>query len=64
MLVHNVVDGPFEMIGEDPWLVCLVEERGKMFHEEVSFNTLDDCYKFKGHFTVSIEPIELTEEDK
>lgn len=58
--VHRVIDGPFESDDEDGiWMVCLAEEDSVLKEIEVYFDTFDEAYQFKNHFTKSIEPIVL-----
>lgn len=58
--VHRVIDGPFESDDEDSiWMVCLAEEDSVLKEIEVYFDTFDEAYQFKNHFTKSIEPIVL-----
>ena len=58
--VHRIIEGPFESDDEDVvWLLCLAEEDGELTEIEVYFDTFDEAYAFKHHFTKSIEPIIL-----
>ena len=58
--VHRVIEGPFESDDEDEvWMLCLGEEDGELVEIEVYFDTFDEAYAFKHHFTKSIEPIIL-----
>lgn len=58
--VHRVIEGPFESDDEDEvWMLCLGEEDGELTEIEVYFDTFDEAYAFKHHFTKSIEPIIL-----
>lgn len=58
--VHRVLEGPFDIEDEDEvWMLCLGEEDGELTEIEVYFDTFDEAYAFKHHFTKSIEPIIL-----
>jgi hypothetical protein len=58
--VHRIIEGPFESDDEDEvWMLCLAEEDGELTEIEVYFDTFDEAYAFKHHFTKSIEPIIL-----
>lgn len=59
--VHRVIEGPFESDDEEHevWLLCLAEEDGELTEIEVYFDTFNEAYAFKHHFTKSIEPIIL-----
>ena len=58
--VHRVIEGPFESDDEDEvWMLCLGEEDGELTEIEVYFDTFNEAYAFKHHFTKSIEPIIL-----
>lgn len=54
--VHQVLDGPYET-SRDWYLVCIVEEEGKIFTDEVYFNSFNEAYKFMGKLEQSIEPL-------
>lgn len=43
--VHQVIDGPYEY-GEYWTLVCLVEQEGETYEDEVPFSTFGDAYSF------------------
>jgi len=66
MKVHNVTVGPYEDPEVDGlwWLVCLCEEEGEVHETEFSFGDLDQAYRFKNHFKISIDPIDLIEEEE
>lgn len=59
--VHRIIEGPFESDDEEHevWMLCLGEEDGELTEIEVYFDTFDEAYAFKHHFTKSIEPIIL-----
>ena len=58
--VHRVLEGPYYTEDMDEvWLLCLAEEDGELTEIEVYFDTYDEAYTFKNHFTKSIEPIVL-----
>lgn len=58
--VHRVIEGPYYTEDMDEvWLLCLAEEDGELTEIEVYFDTYDEAYAFKNHFTKSIEPIIL-----
>jgi hypothetical protein len=63
LMIHRVVEGPFENDEEEGcWLLCLAEDKGELCDLEVFFDSFDEAYAFKHHFTKSIEPIVLTTE--
>ena len=59
--VHRIIEGPFESDDEEHevWMLCLAEEDGELTEIEVYFDTFDEAYAFKHHFTKSIQPIIL-----
>lgn len=59
--VHRIIEGPFESDDKEHevWMLCLGEEDGELTEIEVYFDTFDEAYAFKHHFTKSIEPIIL-----
>ena len=59
--VHRIIEGPFESDDEEHevWMLCLAEEDGELVEIEVYFDTFDEAYAFKHHFTKSIQPIIL-----
>jgi hypothetical protein len=60
MIIHRVVDGPY--VDDDTcWLVCLVEEAGQIYHEDVEFSSFNEAYDFATEMGMSIYPIELDE---
>lgn len=65
MKVHRVIEGPYEDEMEmSVWLLCLVEENDELTEVEIYFDTFDEAYQFKNHFTKSIEPIILANQSE
>lgn len=63
--VHRIIEGPFESDDEDEvWMLCLGEEDGELTEIEVYFDTFDEAYAFKHHFTKCIEPIILANDTR
>ena len=60
MIIHRIVDGPY-VEDSGTWLVCLVEEAGEVFVEDVEFIDMNEAYKFKRDLDCSLEPLELEE---
>lgn len=58
MKIYDVQSGPWDD-GEYIWNVCKVEEDGKVFSEEIFFDSFDDAYEMIKYFAKNIEPIEL-----
>lgn len=63
MIVHRVVEGPFEDPEGKVTLVCLSELNGEVFNNELYFPDFNTAYKFKNEFYGSIEPIVLEYSD-
>jgi hypothetical protein len=59
MKAHRVINGPLE--DEDGLIicVCLVEDDGELYDEEIYFESMAEAIVFANHFKTSIEPIEL-----
>lgn len=54
--VHHYIDGPYDH--GDKWtLLCLIEERGLIFEEEVVFKDFDKAYNFMNKLNKSTTPI-------
>lgn len=60
MLIHRVIQGPLEDEEGNIICLCLVEDGGDLFDEELVFETMLDAILFSHHFQMSIEPLELT----
>jgi len=58
-LIHHVLNGPLTDDEENILCLCLVEEDGKLYEEELIFDTMEDAMAFCDHFKSSIEPITL-----
>lgn len=56
--VHQVIDGPYEY-PEYFTLVCLIEEDGEVYEDEVPFETFNEAYKFMSKMERSTEPLFL-----
>ena len=59
MLIHRVLNGPLEDDEENILCLCLVEDDGELYEEEIIFEKMEDAINFCDHFKVSIEPIVL-----
>ena len=62
MLIHRVIQGPMEDEDGNILCLCLVEDDGDLFDEELYFETILDAITFSHHFRMSIEPINLSTE--
>lgn len=56
--VHQVIDGPFEY-PEYFTLICLIEQEGEVYEDEVPFETFNEAYNFMSKAERSVEPILL-----
>lgn len=57
IIVHRIVDGPYEDEEYGYFLVCLLEINGELYTEDVYVETFDEAYGMVKHFSTSIEPI-------
>ena len=54
--VHSYIDGPIDQ--GDKWsLVCMVEEKGMVFDDEIYFKDFNEAYNFMNKLKSSVEPI-------
>ena len=59
MLIHRVLNGPLEDDEDNILCLCLVEDDGELYEEEIIFENMKDAINFCDHFKSSIEPIVL-----
>jgi len=64
MKVWQIHSGPYETDDDsDTWvLVAKAEEDGAMKDVEITFDSLDAAYKFKGEVDGAFEPVEILQE--
>lgn len=54
--VHQYLDGPIDQ--GDKWiLLCMIEEKGLVFDEELEFKDFNDAYNFMNKLKKSTTPI-------
>jgi hypothetical protein len=59
MLIHRVLNGPLTDDEDNILCLCLVEDDGELYEEEIIFEKMEDAINFSDHFKSSIEPIVL-----
>ena len=59
MLIHRVLNGPLTDDEDNILCLCLVEDDGELYEEEIIFEKMEDAMSFTNHFKSSIEPITL-----
>ena len=54
--VHHYLDGPIDQ--GDKWaLLCMVEDKGLIFDDEIYFNDFNEAYNFMNKLKQSTTPI-------
>mgnify|MGYP006969355694 FL=1 len=54
--VHQFLEGPIDQ--GDKWaLLCMVEEKGLLFDDEIYFKDFNEAYNFMNKLKSSVEPI-------
>ena len=59
MLIHRVLNGPLTDDEDNILCLCLVEDDGDLYEEEIIFEKMEDAMAFCNHFKSFIEPITL-----